>query len=583
LNQSGVYEPSYAASHALVIGINKYANAPPLVHACNDAEAIAHTLISRFDFPQQHLTLLLDRDATKQAISDAFLNYEKTTLPNDRLLVFFAGHGHTVSGRRADAGFLVPANGNVSNLASLIRWDELTRNGDIIPAKHLFFLMDACYGGLALTRKTVPPGSMRFLRNMLQRYSRQVLTAGKGDEIVSDGGGTRKGHSIFTSHLLDAFDEIAGTPDGITSASALMAYVHRSVSQDTNSDQTPHYGYVDGDGDFILDIAPLKQLAEDEATGRDLLIKTIALEPVAATVSETSVEKTKRLMAHPTERIQLDDFITRSLRECIRAVGPERFPVQGGPINASNFAARLKKYEEAVAEIKDVSIVLGRWANDEQVQLLNLISSRIAEVASVTSGRVVWLELQWYPSLLLMYATGIAALASNRFDILRQSFLAQVISDKISRDRFPSVILPVMGAATELHDAFKLLPGYERNYTPRSEYLFKMLQPALEDQLFLGRSYERLFDKFEILTALVYADLTTTRVVDGDVWGPPGRFAWKHTGRFSESSPYSELLDEARKARDKWGPLRAGLFDGSYDRFQEVSDAYAKRLARIAW
>jgi hypothetical protein len=35
-------------------------------------------------------------------------------------------------------------------LSGLIRWDELTRNADLITAKHMLFVMDACYGGLAL-------------------------------------------------------------------------------------------------------------------------------------------------------------------------------------------------------------------------------------------------------------------------------------------------------------------------------------------------------------------------------------------------------------------------------------------------
>lgn len=77
----------------------------------------------------------------------------------------------------------------------------------------MLFLMDACYGGLALKRSIIPPGSMRFLKDMLQRYTRQVLTAGKPDEPVSDSGGARAGHSIFKSYLLDGL-EGAAIPTG---------------------------------------------------------------------------------------------------------------------------------------------------------------------------------------------------------------------------------------------------------------------------------------------------------------------------------------------------------------------------------
>jgi len=39
--------------------------------------------------------------------------------------------------------------------------------------------MDACYGGLAITR-SLSAGSMRFLKDMLQRYSRPSINRGEG-------------------------------------------------------------------------------------------------------------------------------------------------------------------------------------------------------------------------------------------------------------------------------------------------------------------------------------------------------------------------------------------------------------------
>jgi hypothetical protein len=60
-------------------------------------------------------------------------------------------------------------------------------------------------------------------------------------------------------------------------------------------------------------------------------------------------------------------------------------------------------------------------------------------------------------------------------------------------------ILPASLATVEVNDLFKRLPGHEREYLPQNEYLFKPLQSTLEDILFLGRSYEPLFDRFEIL------------------------------------------------------------------------------------
>ncbi len=170
-----IYKPSYSHSHALVIGINDYVAASPLAFAVADAKAVSQILQARFEFPTANVTLLLDEHATKAAILKAFFAYSLgSTGPDDRLIVFFAGHGQTVEGRRGDVGYLVPHDGDPDDLGSLIRWRELTEGADMFDAKHVLFLMDACYGGLAVTRAR-PAGSMRFMRDMLRRGSRQVL------------------------------------------------------------------------------------------------------------------------------------------------------------------------------------------------------------------------------------------------------------------------------------------------------------------------------------------------------------------------------------------------------------------------
>src|SRR5436309_2762391 len=166
---TSLYQPKYSNSWALIIGIDKYRYAPPLGHARADAEGVARVLRERFAFTESNLTLILDDAATRQSILTAFTRYatDPSVSEDDRIFVFFAGHGHTVTGKRAEVGFLIPVDGQIGELASLIRWDELTRNADLIPAKHVFFVMDACYGGLALPRRPFPPGSMRVRTDSL--------------------------------------------------------------------------------------------------------------------------------------------------------------------------------------------------------------------------------------------------------------------------------------------------------------------------------------------------------------------------------------------------------------------------------
>jgi uncharacterized caspase-like protein len=247
-----LYKPGYHASWALLIGINQYQTAPPLSYASNDAASFQALLTSSLGFPVEQVVTLKDTQATKARILDEFISFHrKAHHQDDRVVFFFAGHGHTVQGSKGAVGYLVPFDGNVDNLASLIRWDDITRNAELINAKHILFVMDACYSGLAL-RRVVTPGIKRFISELLQRSSRQVITAGKADQTVADGGGPSGMNSIFTGYLLEGLNGAASNSEGILTANSLMAYVYEKVGQHPLSSQTPHYGHIDGDGDFVL-------------------------------------------------------------------------------------------------------------------------------------------------------------------------------------------------------------------------------------------------------------------------------------------------------------------------------------------
>jgi hypothetical protein len=173
-----------------------------------------------------------------------------------------------------------------------------------------------------------------------------------------------------------------------------------------------------------------------------------------------------------------------------------------------------------------------------------------------------------------MYSAGISALASHNYNALA-AVLQTSVQVESERKRLP-IVVPTIDKLTELHDTFKLLPGHERHYVPRSEHLFKILQPVLEDMLLLGRAYEQYFDEFEVLLALTYANATDRH------WGPPGRFGWKQ--RWHSENPFNQVVEEARKKGNVWGPLRAGLFQGSIDEFSKTAEAFNEALlSKLNW
>jgi len=562
---------SYNDSHALVIGIDAYTKASPLSYAVSDATAVAASLKSNFGFADTNVRLLTDESASREAILEAFLALalDKTD-DNDRVFFFFAGHGLTIRSKRGEVGYLVPHNGECSSLSTLIRWDELTRDADLIQAKHILFVMDACYGGLALTR-ALQPGTMRFVKDMLLRPARQVITAGKADELVADSGGPRAGHSVFTGHLLDAFDGAAKTADGLITANGVMTYVYQSVGSDNESEQTPHFGYVNGDGDFLFQIPEELDTDSDPKTDDDILVSVPAVSTESLTM--TKIDQAKEYLADEKQRIRLHDMVSQETRAVLAATSEDNFPVSGS-WSEEEFAERITRYEDVALDLTGIQAVVGYWGQNSHQDVLTLAPKRIAGRLTISNGLKAWLGLRWYPILLLIYNGGIAAVASGRYENLKSLLLAPA-PDTDNHRNATNLTVALNRGLSDLQDTFNTLPGHERQYVPQSEYLFKHLQPQLDDLLFLGADYEQYFDRFEILLSLIHAHNAPYGVF-------LGRFAWKFSSRGSDS-PFQTLVNEANEHGDTWPPLQAGLFGGSHQTFSDVATKLSESLEQLQW
>lgn len=245
----------YEKSWALVIGIDDYARWPRLQYAANDAQAVADTLTGTFGFPSSQVLVLKNGEATRNNILAAFHDRlaDDRTQRNDRVFVFFAGHGATrrlASGR--DLGYLIPVDADPEEIASdAIAMTDIQNIAESLRAKHVLFVMDACYSGLGLTRGA--GGNAAFLRENARRLGRQMLTAGGADQQVSDSG--PNGHSVFTWVLLQALSgkgDLNG--DGLITGTELAAYVAPAVS--ALAPQTPAFGSLPGSegGEFVLQV-----------------------------------------------------------------------------------------------------------------------------------------------------------------------------------------------------------------------------------------------------------------------------------------------------------------------------------------
>jgi peptidoglycan/xylan/chitin deacetylase (PgdA/CDA1 family)/uncharacterized caspase-like protein len=260
-------EPSlYTDSWAVVIGINRYDSWPRLAYAVQDAQGIRDALVDTFGFDDDHVITLIDGEATKARILEVLGDELPSRVgPEDRVFVFYAGHGATrVLPSGAQRGFVVPVDGDAERLQSTaISMSVLDDIQEGLSAKHVMFVMDACYSGVALTRSGGATGDpRRYLQEATRRRARQILTAGGADEQVADHG--PGGHSIFTWTMLQGMQGAADlSGDGFITASELSSFVAPRVS--ALSAQTPVFGNLVGSegGEFVFTLDPDQALLSE--------------------------------------------------------------------------------------------------------------------------------------------------------------------------------------------------------------------------------------------------------------------------------------------------------------------------------
>jgi len=244
----------YTNSWALVIGIDRYRRPGlHLSYAVSDARSV-YDLLGRLGFPPENMFLLLNEQATKRRIQEMLGDeLRKRTEPDDRLFVFFAGHGVTVDlPGGGQVGYLLPVDADPDQLhATAIPMSDIREVSNLLPAKHIFFAIDACYSGLAAQRSapTVLQNAID-LQTLVRGRLREILTAGERDQPVIE----EAGHGVFTRRLLEGLaGEADYAPrDGVITGWELASWLIPRVQATSGNKQTPFFGKMDGIGDFVF-------------------------------------------------------------------------------------------------------------------------------------------------------------------------------------------------------------------------------------------------------------------------------------------------------------------------------------------
>lgn len=157
-----------AEIYGLIIGVDDYAYVPSLAGAVNDARDIAETLEGR----DADVTLLLDREASRDRIMNEFDRIVGEVKSGDTIVMTFAGHGiqmpEALAGDEPDGmdetfilhGFNVRGDG----LAERIRDNDIAEMLSRVPGDvAVLMVADSCHSG-TMTRSVDPRGDLGAMR-----------------------------------------------------------------------------------------------------------------------------------------------------------------------------------------------------------------------------------------------------------------------------------------------------------------------------------------------------------------------------------------------------------------------------------
>lgn len=256
----------YEHSYALVIGIDHYSNLKDkdLNFAVADAKEIARTLHEDYGF---QIIPLYDKDATLKNIRARLrsLADPKKVNRDDRVLIYFSGHGQSITVGRRDVAYLIPSDARLTVEANP-NWVEYSKsclsdtefNQDMgkIPAKHVAVIADACFSGrLASTELPGSGGSRSILEDaapsLMKLRAHEVLAAcGKG-QVAQEW----DGHGIFTAELLKELERRKKSNEKFSLMnlwSDLQPSVAAAVAKAKKNPQVPQYSRLDSEGAFLL-------------------------------------------------------------------------------------------------------------------------------------------------------------------------------------------------------------------------------------------------------------------------------------------------------------------------------------------
>ncbi|MCB9352591.1 MAG: caspase family protein [Lewinellaceae bacterium] len=226
------------------IGIDEYQHFSNLNNAVKDVNDLVILLQEQYDLNAENTWLLFDKEATYRNIIHKLEELVKKVRVNDKLLIYYSGHGHLNDRNR---GFWIPSDAEKGIPDKYIRNSTIRDYIKDFPSRHTLLISDSCFSGTLFVR-----GASRFTAafdELEQKVSRWALCSGRHDEEVYDGEPGR--NSPFAESILEVLDSNQEPKFNVAKLADRVMEITRA-NYEQLPEGNPIYGVGDKGGQYIF-------------------------------------------------------------------------------------------------------------------------------------------------------------------------------------------------------------------------------------------------------------------------------------------------------------------------------------------
>lgn len=224
--------------YAIIIANENYQAEEKVPFAQNDGRIFAEYCTKTLEIPERNIDLFCDASFNniRKAVSNAKM-FSDIAGEKGQIIFYYAGHG--VPDEKNRSAYLLPVDGDGSDISTGYKLDDLYKELSSLKVKNITVFIDACFSGSKRDggKLTSARGIAIKVAPTTPKGNMIVFTASSGDETAY--GYNEKSHGLFTYYLLKKLQESKGD----VSYEELFNYIEENVKftsfQTNRKPQTP--------------------------------------------------------------------------------------------------------------------------------------------------------------------------------------------------------------------------------------------------------------------------------------------------------------------------------------------------------